>query len=73
MTWNTSYKFAMGDGRNTSTWYPFNGKISDVRVYNKTLSAAEAEILYKTTDPESTNMVKLSKDTIYIKGEIKED
>lgn len=46
-SWAGSYstssgvKFTLGDGRNTSTWYPFNGKISLIKVYNKTLSSEE--------------------------------
>jgi hypothetical protein len=35
------YTYAIGDGRNTSTWYPFNGYVSMVSVYNRTLSADE--------------------------------
>jgi hypothetical protein len=35
--------FMIGDGNNGSnlSWYPFNGRIGNVKVYNKTLSAAE--------------------------------
>jgi hypothetical protein len=32
--------FTVGDGQN-STWYPFKGNVSNVKVYNRTLSAAE--------------------------------
>jgi len=69
---NAAEVFGIGGGRMSSPWYPFNGKISDVRVYSKVLAAAEIEVLYKTTDPESTNTAKLTKDTIYLKGELKE-
>lgn len=34
-------KFTVGDGGNNATWYPFNGSISNVKVYNYTLSADE--------------------------------
>lgn len=34
-------KFAVGDGGNDATWYPFNGLISNVKVYGYTLSADE--------------------------------
>lgn len=33
--------FAIGDGRGSATWYPFNGKVSNVKIYNRTLTAAE--------------------------------
>jgi hypothetical protein len=33
--------FAIGDGRNYASWYPFNGEVSNVKIYNKTLTAAE--------------------------------
>lgn len=45
---STSYQFAVGDGQATS-WYPFNGKISNVKVYNRTLSAAEISKNYEAT------------------------
>lgn len=32
--------FTVGDGNN-STWYPFQGKVSGVKIYNRALSAAE--------------------------------
>ena len=39
---NYAYNFCIGDGNNAgSTWYPFSGKISNVKVYNRALSAAE--------------------------------
>jgi|688.fasta_scaffold145139_3 hypothetical protein len=38
---NLSYTYTVGDGRNTSTWYPFNGYVSMVSVYDRTLSASE--------------------------------
>lgn len=33
-------KFSVGDGMG-ATWYPFQGKVSNVRIYNRTLSASE--------------------------------
>jgi hypothetical protein len=38
---NLNYTYTVGDGRNTSTWYPFNGYVSMVSVYDRTLSASE--------------------------------
>lgn len=36
------YYFTIGDGYNHPTsWYPFNGDVAIVRIYNKTLSLAE--------------------------------
>jgi hypothetical protein len=37
---NIDFKFAIGDGYN-ATWYPFNGRIAAVNVYNRTLSSSE--------------------------------
>ena len=71
--WNTGEIFAIGDGRSSGTWYPFNGNVSDVRIYEKALTPVEVKILYDTTNPEGTNTVKLTNDTIYLKGELKED
>jgi hypothetical protein len=39
--------FGIGDGRGTSSWYPFNGKVSNVKVYNRTLSATEISQNYE--------------------------
>jgi len=33
--------FTLGDGRNNATWYPFNGEVSHVCVYDRTLSSDE--------------------------------
>ena len=50
-----SYKFTVGDGSNlfpfndTPTWYPFSGSISEVRIYNRTLSAVEIENNYNSS------------------------
>jgi hypothetical protein len=33
--------FAIGDGRSTAAWYPFNGRVAGVQIYNRTLSADE--------------------------------
>ena len=71
-TLNGSYQFMIGDGRNTSSWYPFDGDISDVRVYDRALSSEEIQILYKTTDPESSGRASLTSDTLYLKGEMNE-
>lgn len=49
----------------------FDGSIDEVRVYNRVLSAEEVAILYETTAP-STAAMKITKDTVYLKGEFKE-
>lgn len=36
-----SYPFGIGDGEASFTWYPFKGRIGPVKLYNRTLSAAE--------------------------------
>jgi hypothetical protein len=33
--------FTIGDGRSTTSWYPFNGFISNVSIYNRTLTQDE--------------------------------
>lgn len=44
----TSQPFNIGDGQN-STWYPFKGKINDVKVYNRTLTSDEISTIYNAT------------------------
>ena len=50
-----SYKFALGDGCNlnpnngVATWFPNNCSISEVRIYNRTLSAVEIENNYNSS------------------------
>jgi hypothetical protein len=36
-----SKKFTIGDGRSNAGWYPFAGDVSNVQIYNKTLSSSE--------------------------------
>lgn len=42
---NLSYKYVIGDGR--STWYPFRGMVSDVRVHDYTMSEDEIGRLFE--------------------------
>jgi len=53
-----------------ATNYVFNGLIDDVRIYNRALTPEEVGILYEmgTTNKK----MKLTKDSIYLKGELKE-
>ena len=44
-----SQGFAIGDGRDSGNWYPFNGKVSNVKIYDKTLTAAEILQNYNAT------------------------
>ena len=50
---NYSYPFMIGDGNNgtngTSSWYPFQGRVSKVNVYNRALTAAEIQQNYLAT------------------------
>jgi hypothetical protein len=48
---NYSYKFMIGDGNNgvNSSWYPFQGRISNVKVYNKNLTSQEILQNFNTT------------------------
>jgi hypothetical protein len=51
----------------------FDGKIQDVRIYNKALTDEEVNILYKMTNPnEPERVMQDSKGTIYVKGELNE-
>jgi hypothetical protein len=43
-----SQPFNIGDGQNT-TWFPFNGKINDVNVYNRTLTQTEITTIFNAT------------------------
>lgn len=33
--------FTIGEGRSTGAWYPFNGKVSNVKIYNRALTPDE--------------------------------
>jgi len=35
--------FTIGEGRSTGAWYPFSGKVSNVKIYNKTLTDFEIQ------------------------------
>ena len=37
----STVSFTIGEGRSTTAWYPFNGKVSNVKIYNRTLTATE--------------------------------
>lgn len=41
--------FSIGDGRDYASWYPFNGKVSNVKVYNRTLTASEIQQNFNAT------------------------
>ena len=49
--------FGIGDGRGSSSWYPFNGKVSNVKVYNRTLSATEIFQNYETQKSKFANTI----------------
>lgn len=40
---NYAFRFMIGDGNNSAnnSWYPFAGRVSNVKIYNKTLSLSE--------------------------------
>ena len=42
----TAYNFTLGDGRKTN-WYPFNGNLYSIKVYNKVLSSEEVSKNYQ--------------------------
>ena len=48
---NYSNKFMIGDGNNSgdSSWYPFQGRISNTKIYNRALTAAEIQQNFNAT------------------------
>lgn len=51
---NTNEKFTVGDGKLLSTgmWYPFNGRVGSVAIYDKTFSAQEVSELFEMLRPK---------------------
>ena len=49
-----------------------DGYISDVRIYNRALSAEEVAILYEMTNPELNTSIKQTENCLYVKGQIQE-
>ena len=43
------YEFTIGDGGDSNTWFPFNGKVAGVKIYNRTLSSSEILNNFNTT------------------------
>ena len=66
-------------GRNTqiggyNVGSDLDGRKSDIRIYNRALSAEEISILYKVTDKRSKQkMLQSSDGTVYVKGQFKEN
>lgn len=57
----------------TTPGYYFNGKIQDVRIYNRALSDKEINILYNMYNPNINKTLQINKENIiYTKGNIKE-
>ena len=42
-------------GRLSATWYPFNGKMDDIRIYNRALNTAEINAIYNLGSGIPTN------------------
>lgn len=38
--------FTLGDGRGGTSWYPFNGRLDDLKIYNRALTAEEINYNY---------------------------
>jgi hypothetical protein len=51
---------------------PFDGRITDVRIYNRALSAQEVSILYNSTNGLGNTKSKFNNDKIYLNGKISE-
>ena len=45
---------------NAGSWYPFNGKIDDVILYNRALSSQEVAMLYNFVEENVTQTIELS-------------
>lgn len=56
----------------SDTFRYFLGRLCDVRIYNRALSAEEVNILYTMTASDYPEKVKISSTTIYLSGEVKE-
>ena len=41
-----SKRFTIGDGRSNAAWYPFDGSVSNIQIYNKKLSSSEVSQNY---------------------------
>lgn len=71
--WNSNnYNILIGKGTQGGWGGYFNGKISDVRIYSKSLSIEEINILYEISNGNSMVKTKILSDKIYVKNEIKE-
>jgi hypothetical protein len=60
--------FAIGDGQR-STWYPFIGRVSDVRIFNRVLTNNEISILYN----QKQTPLQFKDNTAFISGEFKNE
>ena len=71
--WNSNnYNILIGKGTQGGWGGYFNGKISDVRIYSKSLSLEEINILYEISGGNNMVKTKILSDKIYVKNEIKE-
>ena len=52
-----SKKFTIGDGRSSATWYPLDGAVSNVQIYNKKLTSAEISQNYYNGPIVTDNLV----------------
>lgn len=66
-----SYNFVIGRRIYDSNAVYFTGMLSDIRIYNRALTPEEINIIYEQTGG-SNNKMKISGNTIYLKGEINE-
>jgi hypothetical protein len=67
----TSSLHLLGRDNRTGTT-AFDGRMQDVRIYNRALSVEEVKILFEITRGSSTTKVKKTKDSVFIKGEFDE-
>lgn len=60
-------------GNTSNKGSSFVGKIDDVRVYSRALSAEEVRVLYDATRPASTTPVKMTGQDLFTAGELNEN
>lgn len=68
---NTGGTFEIGRHRGLDA-YRVDGKASDLRIFNKVLISKQIKILYLMTDPQSKDLMKITNNYIYTKGQLGE-
>lgn len=68
---STDSKLCIGAESGTGAKSDFyNGKIQDVRIYNRALTAAEVKINYEMSRPDGNSVMSVNNDILYVKSGI---